>query len=219
MKKENFVILAHARSGSTTLFNIFLSQGVNIFCEPFNHNSIMKYLIHWGKNDFESALDIILSEYKGFKHLFCFSTMEQTELIKSKCNTIFLYRENILDSAVSLVLAFKTNVWLHSDKHVDYEKEKVYIKPEEVQYSINHLNKLVKLKDESCYIVKYEDLYYSDKERQKKIIEEMFEFAGCEIIDYEKIERLLDVKGNKINPENWSDIISNWDEVEKFVNY
>ncbi len=213
MKKENFVILAHARSGSTTLFHIFENQSVRIFCEPFNKNSTMKYLIHWGKNDFCSALEMILSEYQGFKHLAGFCTIDQNQYIKEKCNTIFLYRKNILNAAISLTLAFKTNVWMKLQKLSDYGKEKIYIKPEDVQSSMNHLSKFHKLKDDSCFTVSYEDLYYSDKNKQRKIIEDMFDFVGHKIIDYDKIERLLDVKNNKINPENWSDIILNWDEI------
>ena len=217
MKKNNFVILAHARSGSTTLFHMFENQGVKIFCEPFNKDSIMKYLIHWGKNDFYSAIEMLLSEYKGFKHLCGFTTIDQTIFIKEKCNTIFLYRENILNTAVSLVLAFKTNVWTNLQKSSDYGKDKIHINPESVQSSINHLANFSNIKDNNCFSVSYEKLYYSSKEEQKKIIEEMFEFTECKIENYSKIERLLDVKANKINPENWSDIISNWDEVKSKV--
>ena len=59
LMSKNFVILAHPRSGSTTLFNIFASQGVKIICEPFNSHSDTNYLDFWGKNGFTSALDLI----------------------------------------------------------------------------------------------------------------------------------------------------------------
>ncbi len=45
----------------------------------------------------------------------------------------------------------------------------------------------------------------------------MFNFVGCKIINHKSIENLLNVENNKINPENWSDIISNWDEVVEKV--
>ena len=173
MKKNNFVILAHARSGSTTLFHMFENQGIKIFCEPFNKDSIMKYLIHWGRNDFYSAIEMILNEYKGFKHLYSFATIDQNEFIKEKCNTIFLYREDLISAAVSLTLAFKTNVWLTNQKNENYYKEKFYINPEEVQSAVNHLSRHMKLKDDNCYVITYEDLYYSDKDKQKKIVKEM----------------------------------------------
>lgn len=217
MRKNNFVILAHPRSGSTTLFEIFHSQNVSIFCEPFNQNGIMKYLIHWNENSFESALDIVLNDYKGFKHLYSFVTKEQNELIKSKCNTIFLYRENLINAATSFALAFKTAVWLKDQKDANYMTNKVYINPDEIQNSINSFKTFETLKDDNCYILSYEELYYSEHGNQMKIIKEMFDFVDCEIIDYDKIKRLLDVKFNKINPDNWSDIIVNWEEIKELV--
>ncbi len=210
---NNFSILAHARSGSTTLFHIFESQGVKIFCEPFNKDSIMKYLIHWGKNDFYSAVEMVLSEYQGFKHLFGFSTMEQNEFIKKRCKTILLYRKNLFNAAVSQTLAFATNVWMKGQKKPEYGRQKIYINPYAVKSSMKHFIKFQTLKDNNCFTVLYEDLYYSDKNKQKTIIENMFDYVGCKILDYSKIENFLDISNNKINPENWADIISNWDEV------
>ncbi len=217
MKKENFVILAHARSGSTTLFHIFENQGVKIFCEPFNKDSTTKYLSHWNENDFDSALEIILNEYKGFKHLFGFSSIEQNKYIKEKCETIFLYRENLLNAAVSQTLAFATNVWMKSQKKSEYGKEKININPYAVKTSIEYFRRFQELKDDKCFCISYEELYYSDNNKQKEIIEEMFNFVGCKIINHKSIENLLNVENNKINPENWSDIISNWDEIVEKV--
>ena len=209
--KDNFAILAHARSGSTSLFNIFISQDVKAISEPYNHHNSIKYLDDWGKNGFESSLDMIFSEYKGMKHLFEFTIREQTDLIKEKCNTIILYRENMIDAAISLEMAFKTNVWLRRDKKSEYGKEKILLDRDSVEFYYNYLKKIHNFFDDNCFIVRYEDLYYGDD--QKKIIYDMFDFVGCEVKNYGFIECLLH-KRNKINDKNWCDLVSNWEEIK-----
>jgi len=209
--KNNFLILAHARSGSTTLAEIFESQNQTVSFEPFNaHNHRgINYLDHWGKEGFESAFDLILASYNGIKHLYSFTNFDQTKYMKSKCNTIFLYRNNLLDAALSLELAFKTNVWMKAQKNHEYLKEKVNIKIEKIQGAISNLRTHLKNLDDTCYKISYEDLYGLNG---FDIIKEIFKFTNCPIKNESLIHELLNKK-NKLNNRSWCEVIGNWDEI------
>ena len=208
--KDNFLILAHARSGSTSLAEIFENQNCNVSFEPFNaHNHRgINYLEHWGREGFESAFDLILAKYKGIKHLYSFTTHEQTKLMKSKCQTIFLYRNNLLDAAISLELAFETNVWMKAQKKSDYLDNKIRLKLEKIEGAISHLRRHKKNLDSDCFCVSYEDLY---SENGFEIVKEIFKFSGCKIIDEKKIIKIL--KENKLNVLPWNQIVENWQEI------
>lgn len=199
------------RSGSTTLAEIFQSQNQIICSEPFNiHTNVgLKYLTHWGREGFESAFDLILENYKGIKHLYSFTTYDQTKYMKSKCNTIFLYRKNLLDAALSLEVASETNVWMTSQKNSEYLKQKINVNIEKIKFIISHLQRHLKNLDENCYKISYEELYYSDS---FKIIQEIFKFTDCPIVNEFFIHELLNKK-NKINNRPWSEIIENWDQI------
>ena len=212
---DNFLILAHARSGSTNLCNIFQNQGISIICEPYNAHRGIDYLDYWGKNGFEESFDFILQEYDGVKHLYSFTTCEQTAYMKSKCRTIFLYRRNLLDAAISLELAFKTDVWLTCQKKDDYMNEKINLDVNLVQSAVNHLYRHKKNESGDCFVASYEDIYMGNDGLD--FVKGMFDFIGRKIVDEDLIRYTLD-KSHKINDKGWSDLISNWSEIcEKVV--
>ena len=207
---NNFLILAHARSGSTNLCNIFQSQGISMICEPYNAHRGIEYLDYWGKNGFEESFDLILKEYEGVKHLYSFTTCDQTVYMKSKCKTVFLYRRNLLDAAVSLELAFKTNVWLSSQKEDGYMSEKINLDVNLVQSAVNHLYRHKKNESSDCFIVAYEDIYMVSDGFD--LVRCIFDFIGRKIIDEDVIKYNLD-NSHKINDKKWSDLISNWSDI------
>lgn len=209
--KNNFVVLAHLRSGSTSLYNILYSQHVSIISEPYNSHTTTKYLDYWQNHGFDSSLDLILSEYKGMKHLFEFTSPEENDKIKEKCNTIILHRENMFDAAISLELAFATNVWMKEPQNTSYGSKKITIDAEKVLMHFNQFNKIYYLIDDNCFVVKYEHLYFG--KNQKNILHDMFDFIGCRIIDYGEIEKILELS-NRLNDRSWRDIVENFDEVK-----
>lgn len=212
--KNNFVVLAHLRSGSTSLYNIFYSQHVSIISEPYNKDTTSKYLDCWQNHGFDSSLDLVLSEYKGMKHLFEFTSFEESQKIKDKCNTIILHRENMFDAAISLELAFTTNVWAKEPRNANYGSKKVRIDPEKVLMHFNRFYEIYDLIDESCFLVKYENLYFGGN--QKNILCNMFDFIGCKIIDYNEIEKILHLS-NRLNDRRWCDIVENFDEIKSEI--
>ena len=183
---NRFLILAHARSGSTSLAEMFESQGCTVAFEPFNaHNHRgVNYLDRWGREGFEAAFDEVLASYEGIKHLYSFTTREQTALMKSKCRTIFLYRRNLLDAAVSLEMAFQTKVWMKSQAQSDYSARKVRLCPDKVAAAVAHLRRHGANLDENCLPVSYEQLYSGDGIAK---VREIFKFAGCDIAEEQKI--------------------------------
>ena len=211
MLEKKFVILAHARCGSTRLNDVFLSQGIKIISEPYNSHSTLKYLDVWGKEGFASSLDLIFSEYDGMKHISDFSIIEQNQEIKNRCNTIFLYRENLLDAAISLQYACITNVWTQYQINQEYGKEKVFLRIDDILFSLKHLKRHFLHMDDNCFVVSYEQIYYGDN--QKKLIKDIFDFVGCKIVDLDMIMDMIDKK-NKINRLSWKELILNYDDIK-----
>ena len=208
--RDHFLILAHARSGSTSLAEMFESQGYAVSFEPFNaHNHRgTNYIDMWGRQGFEAAFDAVLAEHRGVKHLYSFTTHEQTSYMKSRCRTIFLYRNNLLDAAVSLEMAFKTNVWRSAQRQPRYCEQRMRIDVDKVRSAVSHLRRHRANLDGECLPVSYEGLYLKDG---MKAVRQIFDFAGCLVADERKIERIL--RDNKLNVLPWSETVENWDEI------
>ena len=121
---KNFMIFAHARSGSSTLVKIIAANGLTVEFEPFNlgHHPYVNWI---PKKGFDKTVDIILSKKDGIKHLFNQIKKTNNEKLIKRLPTIFLYRKNILDAAISLAISHKTNIW--QSKQVKFKEN--YMKP------------------------------------------------------------------------------------------
>ena len=115
------VVLAHPRSGSNSLVEILgLHRSVSILNEPFNEhfaswdpsNSDYAALLREGRS-FESVLDELFDEFTGLKVLsYQLNDDALTKLVnRSGVKIVALRRRNLLQTAISQVLAESTGLW------------------------------------------------------------------------------------------------------------
>jgi LPS sulfotransferase NodH len=214
--KYKFIIFAHARSGSGTLSEIFASQGVNILIEPFNTIRRDKTYIEQLKTDtIECVMSKLWKNCNAFKHLSYQLEESKNNILLNNHKIIFLQRENLLDAAISLYIAFINRIWTTKEANKNYILDPIEINVDSLKGSIEIFEKHKSYKKECVdfYDINYEKIYKSKGEDQKKIIYDLFDFVGVEIKDYNEIAKLLDVK-NKINKREWHEVIKNWDEIK-----
>lgn len=116
--RERFVLLAHARSGSTTLSKVLsLHPQVSMIHEPFNPERD-----RWGKFNYASesrdsaalaaSLEEIWTHHQGIKHLD--TQLDQAgneQLLASAHKVLLLHRQNLLEAALSEWLAIHSGSW------------------------------------------------------------------------------------------------------------
>lgn len=141
-----FVIFAHARSGSSALYEIMCWNKRPILFEPFNtehyqyknlienyqHENLIKYHqyeniieYHQYKNAielkrFKNIISEIFSKSYGIKHLFNQLTEDKNKFLIEKFPCIFLYRKDITSAALSFELSIKTKIW--TSEGVNFEE-------------------------------------------------------------------------------------------------
>jgi len=214
---KNFMIFAHARSGSSTLVKIIAANGLSVEFEPFNlgHHPYINWI---PKKGFDETVDIILSKKDGIKHIFNQIKKTNNEKLIKRLPTIFLYRKNILDAAISLAISHKTNIW--QSKQVKFKEN--YMKPIKlsqkqvikyiriIQKSINYYREIIE-NNKNYITVTYEDLY-SENGLQK--VKEILGFLNVPLINEKKTLELLSPK-YKLNKKPWHETIKNYKEIKK----
>lgn len=186
--------------------------------EPFSrgyHKGI--YFQFLTQNDLDSTLQIILSRCQGFKHITDHLNFNQNIMLLKKLPTIFLYRQNIVNSSLSFLTAQKTKIW-HSEQIKDKKKyaKNIQIDPEKFLSRVKKTeteNKLYKTAESKSIFLTYEELYGENKMHN---IEKCFEFIGEKIINLKETEELL-MPENKLNKTPWEKTISNWKEIEDII--
>lgn len=243
--KKKFVIFTHFRTGSRGLVEIMRSQNVMTFDEPFNpehsfdqedeinkkyFNRIKKehicasnrFIPKYSCESPKSILYNLTNEYDCFKHIFLQTSKNFNETIIANCPIIFLRRKNLLKSALSFLIALKTNVWHKSDinllkmnpstndivdryKNIGSINIGLLKKTIKDYQSINFYEPLLK----KSIKVWYEDLYSPN---WKSVIENIFDFIDLDIIDWNSIQKIMD-KSNKLNNKNLYSHIENINEI------
>lgn len=140
LRSNQFIIFAHARSGSTTLLRILnLCEGIHCpMDEPFHRRYIGSLIDSLCLNYYpemekkmrlkfvNAALSFLFSRYNGYKHLWCQLTPSDNKAMLRKKNlkVIFLYRKNAFDAVVSNHIAAQTGVWdYYSQKKILLERD------------------------------------------------------------------------------------------------
>ena len=229
-KKKNFVIFAHARSGSVTLKLILgLHPEINIFGEPFNRTNYEsaeknKFNPDYKRlqPDFEkikniNTLDNFLAKvnkkYNGFKHLWYSLDEEYNQhLLKNKdYKIIFLTRKNILKSIISLRIALKTDIWStrNTERHkkiiLNNEFDPIPIRVlkegiKKIKESRKFYRQFLKKNNLPFFEITYEELYGLEVPLDKKV-EKIQEIF--DFLGYERVTdpKILDEIKNSLNPE------------------
>ena len=215
------VVLGHARSGSSELSRAIRdATGVRLTMEPF-HRPMRKAGVTFESPEFSAYLDRVLDEARLIKHMWNGLTLEQNAAVllhPSISGVVFIYRENVLRSALSNAVAQMTGTWLGSAQKIPsplpldkieqqqclfLEGQKIY-----VEYlrrsSINHV------------IMKYEDVFVENAEQRTQHLRTACETLGIPALDYfNAIGRLAPDK--RYNSDELYSSAPNWGEfVERF---
>jgi hypothetical protein len=235
-KNGEFIILAHARSGSTNLSNILEKHpSIKIVGEPF-HSDYKKWhpteafvnLPVTSKTELNKKLLLIFEKYRGLKTLqrHLEPGLNSHLMLLPGLKVIYLHRKNILQTAVSVYIAGQTNVWY---KRIDAEKdpmngvlldaidldllEREFIfQKAGIDY---HMRILEKKPEAEKLVLTYEDLYFSDYDTKRALITTTFGFLGYEVPDSTAIDMFLDPGLAKINSTETYRRIPNVIEIEE----
>ncbi len=228
---KRFLILAHARSGSTTLLKMVVAHPrLSAITEPFNKNRRL-----WGKEyitdnrdlqQVKAALAEVYSEVDGFKHLVEQSSYAGNIEIINKANTVItIRRNNHLQATLSNFICQQANHWRtnkrvvlsHKYKPISIEKFKKALAFQ--RDKLQSYDKFIGDNAIKHYKVIYEDLYSSKKTMDEKlaIVQEIYNFIDVESLlgkkSFEQLKKLLDPVNSKLNSFESYKLIPNIDEI------
>ena len=226
---KRFFILAEPRSGSSWLLETLNShQEITLFSELYNHVLFreVNQFLGTAKDNFHQCIQYLENKLtqKNNRYTGCKILFNQLELIsaafskyfidhyKNSC-FIFLYRENMFATQVSLRLAHTYNIW-HVKKDEDIKKRKIHLN---VAHLYNNLEKSRAVKEKILtqlenfgakkMIISYEQLFADQKGRIKDICK--FLAIPCKYIKFSS-----EKKGNPFKAE---EVVENFEEVKEFL--
>ena len=233
---SKFIILAIARSGSTSLARVLgKSKDVKLAIEPF-HPDYSKW--YPDEPDYskqvtdEASLDKIADEL--FNRFTAFKTLNyqlDTELyehlmLRPHLKVILLYRKNILESALSAEIGKQTNAWHKNELNKEAKKAYDNLKPididfvrKNIEYSTSQhaefIDFLKKNKAGDYLEIYYEGLYSEDFEKNLKTITKICKFLNVAVPDKKYIDEYMKVSNSKINYKEQLKMIPNYNEIMK----
>ncbi|MDX1535954.1 MAG: hypothetical protein R3346_04315 [Candidatus Spechtbacterales bacterium] len=242
MKKENFIILTHERSGSNALVRILNQHPkLNVMVEPFNEDRIK-----WKKGnknykqeissleDIDPVLSEIHETHNGFKTLMYQLPQEYYEYILDKEDKIILlHRKNLLQATVSAEIAKQTGVWdFTKDSGAKKDTKKILSDMKEKKFkpldmghirkaveflsnSTLHYKNLLRKSNKSFLDILYEDLFSPLPQKRRGMIEKIFDFLDVEIPsnNMQKIESIVS-PDRKMNNKKTYELFVNTYEIE-----
>lgn len=219
---RSFVILSSGRSGSTLLVQL-LNCHQKIACkgELLNRNYMQVHNLHGANN--RTLISYILASlipskiwlpYTGFKLFneqleFCNLHLKDLLTALFCPRVIILYRENMLETYVSLEIAFKTDVWYSegsgsSEKiKIDWQKFVDYVMTERARWKRSMMDMSV-YSDHEMLFISYEELIGDRNKTMNKI----FQFLNIEMCHVEATSK-------KQNPLPLKEKIINYEQIEQ----
>lgn len=189
---KNFIILCHGRSGSTFLQKE-LHRHTNIHCYgELYHTKYVQFLISETNSFFtrrqRDPIGYITYMYqRRGRHNIVGSKILYPEISKEgldklcKCqdfNIIFLYRKNILEAAVSMIITSKINLWHIDNGHIPPTPAPFNVDKEELKRYINTITTFIETvkstPNPTIFPVAYEDLI------NLEMVNKICEFIGVE---------------------------------------
>ena len=219
-EKQRFLFLAHARSGSSSLYEVLQSHPeLNILEEPFNEN-----FTRWNpanKNYLELVRDIPSLEaqvkemfeiYNGIKILDYQLPPDFIAhlLRRPDCKIIFLRRRNLLQAVVSVLIAEQTRLWKKWEMTKPLEEYYRDLQPldvadvrqrvEETKRRLDFFESVVdeRAKNETVKLT-YEELFFSEPTHQAKQLAAIWELLHIAALDLEQHRAYLQPEEAKIN--------------------
>jgi hypothetical protein len=205
--------MAHPRSGSNSLVDILdLHPDISMLNEPFNENFTTwalgneNYLerVH-GVSSLQTVLDEIFAAYSGLKILTYQLPTELLRyvLLRPEHHVVTLRRRNLLEAAVSNLIALQTNLWKTGDASAPlytYYGDLQPLDVDEVRRIVvgtQALNARVdavvaRRRDGRVLHLAYEDLFLTLPEHQASQLAELWSFLGVSEIDDARVLGYLD---------------------------
>lgn len=190
---RSFVIVSSGRSGSTLLVQL-LNTNKRIQCsmEPLNRELLDKHQLEGA--DSRTLLNYMLAmllpgnlwlRYTGFKLFneqleYCNLGLQEVVRGLHHPPIIVLYRENLLETFVSLKIAFQNNIWYSENQvnncsvEVDWDEFYLYAEGERMRWkkTISDLRGMRKI------IISFDELTGS---QQKETMHRLFAFLNLEV--------------------------------------
>jgi hypothetical protein len=231
----NFMIIASARTGSTTLADLLnVHPAVSCLLEPFNR----EHGVLWGKSNYVQKLEngallidvvrSIFSEHQGFKHLLEQLTPAENELLIRfpEAKRIFLWRRNHLQRVVSNHISMSARHWNNDTNKImvaKFEPVDIDALSKKLEKQKRHSDRYRQLCVEAgCYELAYEDMFGAECSASEKLrtLDQIFDYLEIARIDRlsdeaaETIKQLLNPQNRKLNSSATYRLIPNIAEIE-----
>ena len=227
-------MLAHPRSGSTTISSIFASHElISILNEPFNPSRGpdgwgFDFLNYLEEHPLDEILELISNHCNGVKHLVGqLNFDDDMRIFRSFQSRFLICRRNLLQSAVSCKIASQTNQWHRSGVPQVSGMQLDPIPLEEVDSLLQQIlsndsrtREIIQQERLNCTEIVYEEIFDQSiglGERVDKCLELVRPFVHSMFSrDYPFIiAKLLDHGPNKVNSEETYRMIPNCDEIHR----
>ena len=233
---SKFIILAIARSGSTSLARLLnASRDVVLAIEPFNPDYTQWYP---GEPNYikrvkdEASLDKVADElFSRFTAIKTLNYQLDTKLyehlaLRTDMKVIMLYRKNVVKSVLSAEIAKQTNAWHKEDLNTAAKEVYSRLKPVNVDLITEYTNfissqhtqllNFLKNNKPNKYIeLVYEELYSEDSEKNVQTITEICEFLNIAKPEMEFIDKYMKVYNAKVNNSEQYKMIPNFEEISR----
>ena len=219
---RSFVIVSSGRSGSTLLIQL-LNCHPEITCkgELLNRNYLQTHNLRGASSS--TLINYILASlipskmflsYTGFKLFneqmeFCNLHLKDVLTALFYPHVIILYRENMLETYVSLEIAFKTDVWYSEGRgtseriEIDWQKFVDYAVTERVRWKRSMME--MSMHSEVLF-VSYEELIGN----RNKAMNRIFQFLNVDMCHVEAASK-------KQNPLSLQEKIINFEQIEQKI--
>jgi hypothetical protein len=212
-KGPRLVVVAHPRSGSTSLIEILdCHPELTLLDEPFNEdfsswqpaNSDYRALVT-DVPSLDRVVDGILDDYSGFKvHTY---QLDPELLAHLLCRTdlyvVFLRRRNLLEAAVSGLIAEQTGLWAawHRGRALeDYYTDLAPLSVEDVREKLRQIREniaevaaiLGTRSDGRVLELSYEELFLSERSTRWRLVESLWSHLGLPPCENPRVGRFLE---------------------------
>jgi LPS sulfotransferase NodH len=208
------VVAAHARSGSNTLVEVLdATPGVTILNEPFNERfpewapDATTYLdrVH-DTSSLDAVMDEIFAAYTGIKllHYQLAVPLRTSLLLRPDVHVVTLRRRNLLEAAVSQMIAMQTDYWKREVATGPIDDRYRGLEPVPLESVVEMMSWFERDVVEAAAIVEqrtdgrvlelvYEDLHLAPPPEQDRVLDRLWSFLGVEPPDdATRIRRVLD---------------------------
>jgi hypothetical protein len=233
---HHLVIFAHARSGSSALYQILQSHPqLHLLAEPFNEGfaswypDAPKYLERIiDIPSLDEQLEYIFQSYNGIKVLdYQLPEPISVHMLQRRdLKIIFLYRRNLLQSVVSGMLAEQSSIWQKWEIErpiQDYYQQLAPLSISDIRKHIGWSQEyhtfygqiIAALPEDKRLILVYEDVYLGTPEERAAWLGRIWQFLNLDPVDSSAVQQYLDPHVAKMNSSETYQRIPNVDEINQ----